>query len=94
MVTHGATATEEASQHQLDQLVALRDVVKKEKIDCDLVDTRSFDVYFDENLARESQDFLHAQQAQGASWVKEVQWVQDSELDKVSKSLCLTNFDL
>jgi hypothetical protein len=82
--THGPTAADEASQHQLDQLVALAEVVRKEKIDCDLVETSSFDVYFDENRAREARDFIRVQQARGIPWAREIQWVQGSDLDRVS----------
>lgn len=81
--THGAVAAEEMSEHQLDQLTALAEVVKRENIDCELSETHSFDVYFDESHAREARNFLQEQRQNEISWSQKAEWIGESESDKV-----------
>ena len=80
---HGDAATQ-VMVHQLAQLSALKDVVDKEGIECDLKVTRSFDVFFDEDHAREVYAFIDAKKSEGVSWAKEVEWIEASDVDKVS----------
>lgn len=81
--THGAVAAEEITEHQLNQLIALTEVVKRENIDCELSETHSFDVYFDESQAREARSFLKEQRQNGVSWSQRAEWIEESESDKV-----------
>ncbi|OOF93921.1 hypothetical protein ASPCADRAFT_209176 [Aspergillus carbonarius ITEM 5010] len=80
---HGDAATQ-VMAHQLAQLSALKDVVDKEGIECDLKVTRSFDVFFDEDHAREVYAFIDAKKSEGVSWAKEVEWIEASDVDKIT----------
>lgn len=81
--THGPEAAAQMVRHQLDQLTALKEVVAKEGIDCEFLRTRSFDIFFDEKYAQEMYAFISAEQAKGTPWVKEVQWIDKEQSDKV-----------
>ncbi|PYI09232.1 FAD dependent oxidoreductase superfamily [Aspergillus sclerotiicarbonarius CBS 121057] len=82
--TYGDAAAAQVMAHQLDQLSALKRVVDKESIDCDLKVTRSFDVFFDEDHAKDMRDFLHAKRSEGVSWAQEVEWIEESDVQKVT----------
>ncbi|KAF3491080.1 FAD dependent oxidoreductase superfamily protein [Arthroderma uncinatum] len=47
---HGIEATAEMIKYEISHLRILADVIEREKIDCDLTLTRSFDVYFDQEV--------------------------------------------
>ncbi|KAM5449683.1 hypothetical protein MaudCBS49596_004804 [Microsporum audouinii] len=47
---HGVEAAAEIVKYEISHLRVLADVIEREKIDCDLVLTRSFDVYFDQEV--------------------------------------------
>lgn len=80
---YGSSAAAEVIAYQLDQLTALKDVVEKEKIDCEFSLTRSFDIFFDGDHAREMQEFVSTQQAEGAAWAQHMTWINASESEKV-----------
>lgn len=82
--THGSKAAAQMVHHQLDQLTALREVVDKEGIDCQFLSTRSYDIFFDEKHAEEMYEFITGEQAKGTPWVKEVQWIDKDQSDRVS----------
>ena len=80
---YGPSAAAEVVAYQLNQLTALKEVVEKEKIDCEFSLTRSFDVFFDEDHAREMQEFVSIQQVDGAPWAQHMTWIDASESEKV-----------
>ncbi|PWY76133.1 FAD dependent oxidoreductase [Aspergillus sclerotioniger CBS 115572] len=80
---YGDVATQ-VINHQLEQLSALKEVVDKESIDCDLKVTRSFDVFFEEDHAREIREFIDEKKSEGVLWAKEVEWIEGSDVDKIS----------
>jgi hypothetical protein len=65
------------------QFAALKSIIDREKIDCDLFLTRSFDVLFDEDHAAAVKEFMLQQQSTGASWTKNAQWLEGEDLEKV-----------
>jgi len=82
--THGPEAAAQMIRHQLDQVAALEEVVEKESIDCELLVTRSFDIFFDDRHAQQMYEFLSREQEKEMLWTKEVQWLEKGESDKVS----------
>lgn len=80
---YGPSAAAEVIAYQLDQQTALQEVVEKEKIDCELSVTRSFDIFFDADHAREMQEFVSTMQAEGAPWAQHMTWIDASESEKV-----------
>jgi hypothetical protein len=81
--THGPEAAAQMVRHQLNQLTALKEVVE-EGIDCELLVTRSFDIFFDEKHAEQMFEFISREQAKGTPWVKEVEWIDKAQSDEVS----------
>jgi hypothetical protein len=81
---HGSKVAAQMAHHQMDQLTALREVVDKEGIDCQFLSTRSYDIFFDETHAEEMYEFISGEQAKGTPWVKEVQWIDKDQSDRVS----------
>lgn len=51
----GIDAARELADFHFHQLYAMKEVVERERIDCDLLCTRSFDVFMDEMMAEESE---------------------------------------
>ncbi|KAJ5201898.1 uncharacterized protein N7498_006561 [Penicillium cinerascens] len=82
--THGPEAAVQMVRHHLDQLAALKEVVDKEGIDCDLRVTRSFDIFFDEKHAQKMEEFLSREEARGTPWTQEVQWIEKAQSDKIT----------
>lgn len=72
----------------------MEDITKKEGIDCELSVTRSFDVFFDEDHAREMKEFVLFYQAQGTSWAGHIKWIDAYEGEKVSFTSILWNLKL
>ncbi|KAJ5919566.1 hypothetical protein N7454_009401 [Penicillium verhagenii] len=70
--------------NQLDQITALKEVVEKEKIDCEFRVTRSFDIFFDEDDAREAHEFVVSRQAEGTPWAQHITWIDASESEKIT----------
>jgi hypothetical protein len=84
--THGPEAAAQMVRHQLNQLTALKEVVEEEGIDCELLVTRSFDIFFDEKHAEQMFEFISGEQAKGTPWVKEVEWIDKAQSDEVNQS--------
>ena len=62
----------------------MEDITKKEGIECELSVTRSFDIFFDEDHAREMKDFVSFYQANGTPWATHIEWIDASEAENVS----------
>jgi len=68
---------------QTRQIELIKDIAEKENIDCDLVLTRSFDILLDEEHAKEVREFFYKQKAKGPAWIKQTQWLEGKNLEKV-----------
>ncbi|KAJ5716661.1 hypothetical protein N7493_008572, partial [Penicillium malachiteum] len=84
MTDFGPDDTAEMVAHIFDQLEALKDVIKKENIDCELSVTRSFDIYFDEAHAHVMKEFVLTHKAEGAPWAEHMRWIDAPESDQIS----------
>ena len=52
---YGASAAVEVAKFESSQVLAVKDLVEQEQIDCDFVLTRACDVILDEHLAKETE---------------------------------------
>ncbi|RAL03233.1 NAD(P)/FAD-dependent oxidoreductase [Aspergillus ibericus CBS 121593] len=77
-------AAAQVTYHQLEQLSALKEVVEKEGIECELKVTRSFDVFFDGNHARDIREFLYVKKSEGVAWAREVEWIEEADVERIT----------
>jgi hypothetical protein len=55
-----------------------------EGIECDMLVTRSYDVFFEKKQAETIKSWLSEQQKRGCEWTTEIQWLEGPNLDRVS----------
>ena len=67
-----------------DQRYEIKATAEKEGIECDMLLTRSYDVYFDQDQANTVRNWITAQRDSGATWVKDIQWLEGPNLERVS----------
>lgn len=83
----GIAAAEELVAFQVRQIQALKNVIEEEGIQCDFLLTRSFDVYLNEELAKERISGVREKVRDGVETARrELQIVEGSgeELERVS----------
>lgn len=61
----GIEAAEEVIAFQVAQITALKNVIEEERIQCDFLMTRSFDVFLDETLCKERVDMVRGKIGDG-----------------------------
>ncbi|KAI0134333.1 FAD dependent oxidoreductase-domain-containing protein [Xylariales sp. AK1849] len=81
---YGPAATEEFVAWVASQRAAMKATAEKERIDCDLLVTRSFDSYFDPTQASTIKAFLEEQRQAGATWTQDVQWLEGPNLERIT----------
>lgn len=83
---HGIEAGAEVARFELAHMNAIKDVVAKENIDCDLNITRNMNVYLDEEGAVEAKKTFDALVAKGLSFVDDIHYTSEKNAEGVHSS--------
>ena len=62
----------------------MEELVRKEKIDCELTFTRSYDMYFDEDQLKKAKAFYDFLVDQGLDFMNDVKYMSQAETQGVS----------
>lgn len=80
---YGSKIANEIAEFQLKHVQAVKDLVEKENIDCDFHVTRACDVFLDQAYADKITAAFHRIKAEGATCVKQVQYVGPKNAEQV-----------
>ena len=83
---YGYEAAAEISKFEIAHLHAIRDLVEKEKIDCDLTLTRTFDVFLDEQDGKKSKEAYDKMIRSGITSIKDAQYTPAERAEQVGDS--------
>lgn len=81
---YGAKQTAEFARFEASNVVAVKDVVEKEQIDCDFVLTRALDVYLNEEHATATREAYHKLTRIGAADVADLHYIEGVHAERVS----------
>ncbi|KAF7531068.1 hypothetical protein G7054_g9244 [Neopestalotiopsis clavispora] len=81
---HGAKAAVEVANFGASQVYAVKELVEKEKIDCDFTLTRACDATLDEGLARETEEAFKQLSASGVANLKDIHYTGRKDAERVS----------
>ncbi|KAI0153942.1 FAD dependent oxidoreductase [Pestalotiopsis sp. NC0098] len=81
---YGAKAVVEVANFEASQVYAVKELVEKEKIDCDFTLTRACDATVDEGLARETEEAHMQLAASGVANLKDVHYTGRKDAERVS----------
>lgn len=81
----GPEKTDQVAADRMKVLRGMKALVDKEKLDCEFMLRRSFDVFWDEAQAKEMKESLQDAIAAGYSWPKDIQWLEGEHLEKVMR---------
>lgn len=81
--THGAKAAAELARFESSQVLAIKEVVHKEKIDCDFQLTRAIDVSLDQEHVDKAEDAFNELMESGAESVKDVHFTGKKYAEQV-----------
>lgn len=80
---YGAKAVVEVANFEASQVYAVKELVEKEKIDCDFTLTRACDATVDEGLARETEEAHMQLAASGVANLKDVHYTGRKDAERV-----------
>lgn len=80
---YGYEAAAEISKFEIAHLQAIRDLVQKEQIDCDLTLTRSYDVFLDEEYAKTSKEAYDKMISSGITSIKDAHYTPATQAELV-----------
>lgn len=81
---YGNKVANEIAEFQLQHVLAVKDLVEKEKIDCDFQLTRACDVFIDQEYADKFTAAFEKIKASGATCVRQVQYTGPRDAEQVS----------
>jgi hypothetical protein len=81
---HGVEAAAEIVRFEISHMKVIEDLVRKEKIDCDLTFTRSYDMYLDEEELKKAKVFYDYLVEQGLDFMEDVKYMSQKETQEVS----------
>lgn len=79
-------AAVDVARFEASQVLAVKDLVEQEKIDCDFVLTRACDVILDESLARETEEAFSKLAASGVADLHDVHFTGREYAERVCDS--------
>lgn len=82
---YGVRAAVEVANFEASQVHAVKELVEKEKIDCDFTLTRTCDATLDEGLARETEKAFAKLKESGVCSLKDVHYTPRKDAERVSK---------
>lgn len=80
---YGVSAAVEVAQFEASQVLAVKDLVEQEQIDCDFVLTRACDATLDEGLARETEIAYAELVKSGVADLKDVHFTPRKDAERV-----------
>lgn len=86
---YGYEAAAEISKFEVSHLQAIRDLVEKEQIDCDLTLTRTYDVFLDEEYAKTSRQAYDKMIRSGITSIKDAHYTPAKQAELVCDPLNL-----
>ena len=86
---YGYEAAAEISKFEVSHLQAIRDLVEKEQIDCDLTLTRTYDVFLDEEYAKTSKQAYDKMMRSGITSIKDAHYTPAKQAELVCDPLNL-----
>ena len=84
---YGYEAAAEISKFEIAHLPAIRDLVDKENIDCDLTLTRTFDVFLDDQYAKKSKEAYDRMLRSGITSIRDAHYTPAKQAEQVSNFL-------
>ncbi|KAJ5570335.1 uncharacterized protein N7459_009765 [Penicillium hispanicum] len=81
---YGARATVDVARFEASQVLAVKELVEQEQIDCDFVLTRACDVILDEGLAKETETAFAELAKSGVADLKDVHFTPRRNAERVS----------
>ncbi|KAJ5108314.1 hypothetical protein N7456_004989 [Penicillium angulare] len=81
---YGARAAAEVANFEASQVLAVKELVEQEKIDCDFVLTRACDVILDEKLAQDTEAAFAKLKESGQADLKDVHFTPRRDAERVS----------
>ncbi|KAJ5554842.1 hypothetical protein N7535_007285 [Penicillium sp. DV-2018c] len=81
---HGIEAAAEVVRFEISHLKAIEELVRKEKIDCDLTFTRSHDMYLDEEELKKAKAFYDYLVEQGFDFMEDVKYMSRQETQETA----------
>lgn len=81
---YGLEAAAEIANHEIAHVQAIKDLVAKENIDCDFTLTRSFDVFYDEDMAMQAKEAYHAMVKKGLTCVNDAHYTPAKYAERIS----------
>lgn len=88
MKEQGSETADEFAASNNDMIYSLKGVVEKENLGCEFELRRSFDVFLDENDAKEAHDMYHEGVQKGYRWTRERDFVPASRVEQVRLVEC------
>ncbi|KAJ5642864.1 uncharacterized protein N7484_005371 [Penicillium longicatenatum] len=82
---YGARAAAEVAQFETSQVLAVKELVEQEKIECDFVLTRACDVFLEEKLAKETEVAFTDLAKSGKADLKDVHFTPRCDAERVSR---------
>ncbi|KAF3396421.1 Gamma-glutamylputrescine oxidoreductase [Penicillium rolfsii] len=82
---YGIKAAVEVVRFEIAHMKELEDLVRREKIDCDLTFTRSFDIYLDADQLAAAKTFYDFLVGQGLDFMDSVKYLSEEEAQKTAK---------
>ncbi|KAJ5123934.1 uncharacterized protein N7515_007759 [Penicillium bovifimosum] len=81
---YGVEAAAEIVRFEISHMKVIEDLVRKEKIDCDLTFTRSYDMYFDEEELKKAKVFYEYLVDQGFDFMEDVKYMSRQETQETA----------
>lgn len=86
---YGAHAAVEVANFEASQVMAVKELVEKERIDCEFTLTRACDVILDESLAAETEQAFEELKRSGVANLKDVHYTPRKDAERVRMLLSL-----
>jgi hypothetical protein len=88
---YGIEAAVEVVRFEIAHMKILEELVRKEKIDCDLTFTRSLEIYLDADELATMKDFYDSLVDRGLDFIDDVKYLSQEEAQKVSNFVPVIN---
>jgi len=83
----GPEAAKELSLFQAEQVYAIKGVVEKEKLDCDLILTRCFETMLDQSQADKMKEIYDKQLQTGLDYIRDVNFIGPKHVERVKSHI-------
>ncbi|KAJ5688797.1 hypothetical protein N7462_003189 [Penicillium macrosclerotiorum] len=82
---YGVEAAAEVVRFEIAHMEEIKDLVQKEKIDCELTFTRSYDIYLNADELKETKRFVDFLTQEGLDFMDDVKYLSESEAQTSAK---------